>query len=174
MNKTFKRASIVAGGVGAVASIGFASFAFFTATSSVTAQGATEAVQTVEARDATISPALYPGDCSDITFTLHNPNSHAVNGIRSITKVDFGSADTNLNANLRLPYINAEGPTSNSVLIANGYDFQPIAAYADRQIVLPNAVCLTQLAPDSVRGKDVTVNLSIDFKQTVGTEYTGL
>jgi hypothetical protein len=42
MNKTFKRASIVAGGVGAIASISIASFAFFTAVSHVTAQGDTD------------------------------------------------------------------------------------------------------------------------------------
>jgi hypothetical protein len=173
MNKTFKRAGIVAGGVGAIASISLASFAFFTTTASVTAEGRTDTAQPVQTVRAAITPALYPGDCSDVTFTLSNPSSHAVNGIRSITKIDFGSADATLNANLRLPYIATEGPTSNAVLIANGYDFQPIAAGGGQDIVLPNAICLAPGAPDSVQGKDITVNLTLAFKQAVGTEYTG-
>ena len=170
MNKTFKRASIVAGGLGAIASISIASFAFFTAVSHVTAEGDTDTAQVVSARDAVIALALYPGECSDIRFTLHNPNSHSVNGIREITKVDFGSVDGAQNY-LRMPYIAAEGSTPNGVLVAHGYDMQPVAAGGDRQVVLPNAICLDPSAPDSVQGKAVTVNFDFTLKQAVGTEY---
>ena len=170
MNRTFKRASIVAGGVGAIASISIASFAFFTAFSHVTAEGQADTTQTVAARDAQIVPALYPGECSDIRFTLHNPNSHEVNGIREITTVDFGGVDPIQNY-VAMPYIKKNTP--NSVLIAHGYDMQPIAAGGDRQVVLPNAICLDPSAPDSVQGQDVTVNLDFTLKQAVGTEYTG-
>lgn len=166
MNRTFKRASIVAGGLGAIASISIASFAFFTAVSHVTAEGDTDTAQVVSARDA----AIYPGECSDIRYTLHNPNSHSVNGIREITKVDFGSVDGAQN-HLRMPYFAAEGSTPNGVLIANGYDMRPIAAGGDRQVVLSNAICLDPSAPDSVQGADVTVNFDFTLKQAVGTTY---
>ena len=171
MNKTLKRAGIVAGTVGAIAAIATASFAFFTATGSVTANGTTGTTQSVTARDAVVSPALFPGSCSDVSFTLHNPNGVDSPGIREIAKFDFGSVDGAQNY-LRAPYIESKN-TPNSVLIANGYNMQPIPANGDRQVTLPNAICLTADAPDSVQGKAVTVNLDLVFKTNPGTEYTG-
>ena len=43
-------------------------------TGSVTAEGNTGSTQSITATNASVSPALWPGYCSDVSFTVHNPN----------------------------------------------------------------------------------------------------
>jgi hypothetical protein len=169
--RRLKRVGAVLGGAAAITLTAGVGFAFWTTDASVSAEGATGSTSSVTARNAAISPALIPGSCSDITFTLHNPNDTASPGIREVTKFDFGSVDGAQNY-LRSPYI-LEKNTPNATLIANGYVFESIPANGDRQVTLPNAICLTQDAPDSVKAKTVTANLDLAFKLAPATEYTG-
>jgi hypothetical protein len=172
MNKTFKRASIVAGSVGAVAAIATASFAFFTATTSVTTHGTTETVQAATVQGAVLSAPLYPGDCEDVTFTLHNPNQHNLNGIYRVNTVSVdGSGGVAEHLHLA-PYLHAGATTAD--LVAGGYNFQQVLAGSDTNVVLPNGVCMDLSAPDQVQGQDVTVDLNLSLKQQNGTEYTGV
>lgn len=171
MNKNLKRAGIIGGTLGAITAVAFASFAFFTTATHVTAEGNSGTSTALSARNVAISEPLFPGFCSDVTFTLDNPaNGHDVNGIRSVVGYDFGG-EPGVNTYLAMPYI--EKGTPNSVLVQHGYDFQPIAAGQSRQVVLKDAICLSPNAPDSAQGKHVVVNLDFDFKTTVGTEYAG-
>lgn len=170
MNKTFKRAGIVAGGVGAIASISLASFAFFTATSSVTAQGDADTVQAATARDAVVGP-LRPGSCEDVRFTLDNPNEFPLNGIYLVNTVDVrgnGGAAGHLHL---APYLHA-GSTATDLVTTGGYEFKQIPAGDSQQIVFKNAVCMDLSAPDSAQGQTVTVDLNVSLKQANGTEYT--
>ena len=153
MNKTLKRAGIIAASIGAITSVGIASFAFFTAAGSVTTSGKTGTTQVVTARDGVISPALFPGTCSDVHFTLHNPSDQPLVAIRAITKVDFGTPDAVTNSYLHLPYIATEGVTGNQVLVDHGYDAMPIPANGDRQVTFPNAICLSPDAPGQRPGQ---------------------
>jgi hypothetical protein len=71
MNKFTKRASLIAASLGAITAVGVASFAFFTAATSVHAEGNTQTTQTVRVTGAHVE-ALRPGVCADVTFTLNN------------------------------------------------------------------------------------------------------
>lgn len=171
MNKTFKRAGIVAGGVGAIASISIASFAFFTATTSVVADGKTQTTQSTSVHDATVG-SLRPGSCEDVRFTLHNPNDYLLTGVSGVKSVDV-RAEGGTAAHLHLASYLHDGSTANE-LVGGGYTFEGIPAGGDRQVVFPNAICMDLGASDADQGRAVAVDLDLLVKAAQGGEYTSV
>jgi hypothetical protein len=172
MNKSFKRASIVAGGVGSVVAIGAASFAFFTAATSVTATGETQSTQAVVVTDATVGP-LHPGSCEDITFTLHNPNDFLLTGVSGVNSVAVrAGGDTASHLHLA-PWLH-DGSTATDLITGGGYTFEGIPANGQKTVVFKNAVCMDLTASDADQGQPVAVDLNLLVKEAQGGEYTNL
>jgi hypothetical protein len=172
MNKTFKRASIVAGGVGSVVAIGAASFAFFTAATSVTATGETQTVQPVVVTDAHVE-TLHPGVCGDVTFTLQNNSDVLLTGISKVNSVSVQASGGAAN-HLHLPTWLHDGSTAVDLINGGGYTFEGIQPHDGKQVTFKNAVCMDLGADDSAQGQNVQVNLDLLVKQANGGEYTSV
>jgi hypothetical protein len=172
MKRSFKRASIVAGGVGSIVAIGVASFAFFTAATSVTATGETATTKAVVVTDATVG-ALRPGSCEDVTFTLQNPNDYLLTGISGVNSVAV-RANGNTASHLHIaPYLHA-GSTVADLINGGGYTFEGIPAGGQKTVVLKNAVCMDLGASDADQGQAVAMDLNLIVKAAQGGEYTSI
>lgn len=171
MNKLTKRAAIVAAAVGGVAAIGTASFAFFTAATSVTATGETQTTKAVVVTDATVD-ALRPGSCEDVRFTLHNPNDYLLTGVSGVNSVNVrASGDTA--SHLHLASYLHNGSTAQN-LVGGGYVFEGIPAGGSKQVVFPNAICMDLGASDADQGQAVAMDLNLIVKAAQGGEYTSV
>jgi hypothetical protein len=172
MNRTFKRASIVAGGVGAIASISIASFAFFTASTSVVAQGETQTVQPVRVTGAVVE-TLHPGVCADVTFTLNNDSNILLTGVSGVQSVAL-RADGGAAGHLHLASYLHNGSTATELINGGGYVFEGIPANGSKVVTFKNAVCMDLGADNTAQGQAVAVDLELIVKQANGGEYTSV
>lgn len=172
MNRTFKRAGIVAGGVGAILAIGVASFAFFTAATSVTASGETQTTKAVTVTNATVG-ALRPGSCEDVTFTLHNPNDYLLTGVSGVNSVALRASGGTADHLHIAPYLHA-GSTVPDLVNGGGYTFEGIPAGGEKTVVFQNAVCMDLGATDADQGQAVAMDLNLKVKAAQGGEYTSV
>jgi len=172
MRKYIKRVGIVAGTTGAATALAVASFAFFTAATSVTATGDTQTTKAVVVTDAKVG-ALHPGSCEDVSFTLHNPNDYlltGISGVNSVSVLGGGGAAGHLHL---ASYLHA-GSTVPDLINGGGYVFEGIPANGDKAVTFKNAVCMDLSASDSAQGQPVQVNLDLIVKEAQGGEYTSL
>ena len=173
MNKTFKRAGLVAGGVGAIASISLASFAFFTATTAISASGDTQTTKALDVTSASVG-ALRPGSCEDVTVTLRNTNDYPVVGI---WRINTAAVQANGGAHGFVdlaPYLHNGATVQDQDATVLKSLYGPIDAGTTKTFVLPNAVCMGLAAPDSAQGQPVTVELNVSLKAANATEYSEL
>jgi hypothetical protein len=172
MNKFTKRASLIAASLGAITAVGVASFAFFTAATSVHAEGNTQTTQAVRVTGAHVE-ALRPGVCADVTFTLNNDSDvllTGVSGVRSVAVNASGGAAGHLHL---APYLHA-GSTVPDLINGGGYVFEGIPANGSRTVTFKNAVCMDLGAGDDAQGQAVTMDLDLIVKQANGGEYTSV
>lgn len=164
-------------GVGAALAAGTFAFAEFTLGSGGDATGHV-ATPTSPSVSGTIKDALWPGDCSDVTFTFTNPsaNKHAVDIINAyLTGVDTsasGVSPTFLKVN---EGVGGSIPGAPGVTFSNGYVVQPGAS---TDITIANGVCLSPDAGDAaspggnvIGGENISVNASVASTVEAGTAY---
>ena len=171
MKRITKRTLAVSAIVGSALAVSTGAFAFFTAATSIVANGKTDTMKAVAAHDAQVG-TLRPGSCEDVTFVLDNGNDFPVNGIYLVNSVGV-RADGDAAGHLHLAsYLHAG--TGAADLVANGYEFKQIQPGTSQPITFKNAVCMDLSAPDSAQGQAVAVDLNVSLKQANGTEYTGV
>jgi len=173
MKKNTKRLGIVGGVVTALVGGGVA-FAAFTSSSAFNATGqVADAPQnlTASATGSSIEQ-LYPGRCSDVTVSFHNPNDHdaSVNfealGSGSVSAVLNGVSSSLLVLN---PHIGDAGVTAG---MANPFTFV-VPAGSDAAFTVPNLLCLSQHATNDVAGQTATLSGTVPFKYATEDEYAG-
>ncbi len=168
MKRITKRTLAVSAIVGSALAVSTGAFAFFTATTSIVANGKTDTVEAVTAQNAQVG-TLRPGSCEDVTFDLVNGNDFPVNGIYLVNSVGV-RADADTASHLHLATYLRAG-TGAAELVANGYEFKQIQPGTSQTVTFKNAVCMDVYAPDSAQGQAVAVDLNVSLKQANGTEY---
>jgi len=171
MKKNTKRIGIVGAGVLALAGTGVA-YAAFTSSGSFSASGSVAKAPQALTASATGSgiEELYPGRCSDVTVSFHNPNDH--NASVDMLALASGSVSATLDgapSNLLVfnPHIGDAGVTQG---MANPFTFT-VPAGGDAAFTVPNLLCLSDKATNDVAGKTAAVSGTVPFKYAVESEY---
>lgn len=173
MNKNIKRAGIVGGVIGAVVAGGVA-FAAFTSSGTFMAGGnVSSGAQPLTATSGTITE-LFPGDCSDVTVTFHNPNKQPATIDLSKGSAALGSLTATLNGSASsLLAVNKTG-TGNFPALGGSADPNTLIAPAGGDITgtVTNLLCLSSTATDAIKGQHVVLSGTVPFT-VAGTEYKG-
>ena len=169
ISRNKKRAGIVGGAVGALM-VGMAAFAAFTGLGNFAAGGNVHDAPVALAAAGGSIEQMYPGRCSDVTVTFSNPNDHAA-------KVDVARLNTaTISATLNGQPSNllAFNPNIAQVLTqaAQQQASLEVPAGGTQSYTLPNLLCLSQSADNTVASQPVALSGSAPFVFDTESEYT--
>jgi hypothetical protein len=160
MSANKKRLSAVAAGV-AVAAVGAgAAWAAFGTGVSTAVAGKAEAVQVVAVTGTQVTESLLPGESSEVTLTVKNPNKNVKAEIGSIT------ADGVVVSNISTPDTKwaCEQKVVQNLALGASATLPILDKDATATITLPTGVTLAETAPLACQGMEFTTKWKVHFK----------